>query len=133
MTTGRRAPRPLVRPFVETGGRARPEAGQERFGLERITLLYAVDPVGTEHAEVPPGLSDKEEQALTMLRAGALSLAETASYLELPVSLTKVVVADLISAGHLKARPPIPVAAQHDADLLRRVLHGLRGAKSAAG
>jgi hypothetical protein len=116
-----------VRPFVETGGRAKPEAAQERFGLERITLLYAV---GTE---VPPGLSDKEQQTLTMLQGGALSLIETASYLELPVSLTKVVVADLITAGHLKARPPIPVAAQHDTDLLRRVLDGLRGAKSAAG
>lgn len=124
--TGGRASRPLVRPYVETGGRAR----TDRYTLERITLLHRV---AEETPPVPHGLSDKESEALELLRAGALSLVETASFLGLPVSLSKVVLADLIAAGWIKARPPAPQAAQHDPELLRKVLDGLRRAKSAPG
>ncbi|MFF2527063.1 DUF742 domain-containing protein [Streptomyces liangshanensis] len=120
--TPERASRPLVRPYVETGGRAR----ADRCALERITLLHRVG------GDVPRGLSDKQREAMELLRAGALSLVETASYLRLPVSLSKVVLADLIAAGCLKARPPAPLAAQHDPEMLRKVLDGLRRAKSSS-
>jgi len=125
MNPGRRALRPLVRPYVETGGRARPTPLQERYGLERMTMLHAV-------AMGPPApqLTDAQRSALELLQAGALSLVETATYMSLPVSVAKVVAADLIEAGLVKGRPPIPQAAPPSIDLLERLANGLKGLKS---
>lgn len=119
MTAGR-VPRPLVRPYVETDGKAR----TDRYSLERITLLHRVSD------EVPSGLSDKQREAMDLLGGGALTLVETASCLRMPVSLSKVVLADLIASGCVLARPPVPQAARHDPDLLRKVLDALQRAKS---
>lgn len=58
--------------------------------------------------------------------AWALSLAEVAGHLELPVSVTKVLVADLMDSGHLVTRAPIPSAGPSDTGILQEVLDGLR-------
>jgi hypothetical protein len=49
-----------------------------------------------------------------------------AGHLELPVSVTKILIADLMDSGHLVTRAPIPAARLSDARILREVLDGLR-------
>ncbi|MGW7263801.1 DUF742 domain-containing protein [Streptomyces sp. NPDC054842] len=115
--TGRRpAVDPLVRVYVVTGGRSRPT----RNTLDPDTLLVGVD----DAPGVPAG---PEERALAeLLRAGPLSVAEAAGELELPVSVTKVLVADLVDSGHLVTRAPVPAARPPDPQVLREVLDALR-------
>jgi hypothetical protein len=142
MNPGRqdRAPR-LVRPYTVTGGRASPT----RNTLDLITI------VRSRHVPAPPaplpeeGLSPEQERVVSLCEGGDLTVAEIASWLALPVSVTKVVVSDLIDSGHVTARSPLspppppptadgrpadaptPVYAQRtDAPLLEKVLDGLR-------
>jgi hypothetical protein len=114
---GRRHGERLVRSYVVTDGRSHPS----RNTLDLVTLLIAA--VG------PPlvGLSPEKRLLIELCRPGALSLAEVAAHLELPVSVTKVLVADLMDSGHLVTRAPIPSAGpQSDTRILQEVLDGLR-------
>jgi Protein of unknown function (DUF742) len=61
-----------------------------------------------------------------LCRGGALSVAEVAGHLEIPVSVTKVLLGDLVDSGHVVARSPIPSAELPDIQLLQEVLDGLR-------
>ncbi|MGW1838752.1 DUF742 domain-containing protein [Streptomyces sp. BBFR2] len=118
--TPRQNGRRLVPAYLATGGRARPS----RNTLDRLTLLHGVDAPPTSE------LRPEERRILELLRPGALSLAEVAAHLRLPVSVVKVLVADLVDAGRLHARVPIPEAEQFDRQILERVLDGLRSLKS---
>ncbi|KOG48968.1 RNA polymerase subunit sigma-24, partial [Streptomyces varsoviensis] len=40
-------------------------------------------------------------------------------------AVVRVLLADLIDWGHIRARPPVPVAEHADMDVLRKVLDGL--------
>ncbi|GAB2908235.1 MULTISPECIES: DUF742 domain-containing protein [Streptomyces] len=125
-------PRPggrLVRSYVVTDGRARPT----RNTLDLITLLTAAD-------DLPPtGLTPEKRRVTELCRHGALSLGEVAGHLGLPVSVTKVLVADLMDSGHITTRAPSPgssypdeqgehppTARRFDAAILQEVLDGLR-------
>ncbi|WP_167455663.1 DUF742 domain-containing protein [Streptomyces populi] len=114
---GRRPGERLVRSYVVTGGRSQPSCDT----LDLVTLLIAAD-------GPPPTAPDPEKRRLMELcRPGALSLAEVAGHLELPVSVTRVLVADLMDSGHLVTRAPVPSAGPpSDARFLREVLDGLR-------
>jgi hypothetical protein len=117
MTPPRRRPgERLVRSYVVTDGRSHPS----RNTLDLVTLLIAV--VG------PPltGLSPEKRRLTELCRPGALSVAEVAAHLALPVSVTKVLVADLMDSGHLVTRAPIPSAGPFDTRILQEVLDGLR-------
>ncbi|GBQ02429.1 DUF742 domain-containing protein [Streptomyces spongiicola] len=112
-------PRPsgrLVRPYVVTEGRAHPS----RSTLDLVTLLIAAD------GPSPSGLGPEKRRLTELCRPGALSVAEVAGYLSLPVSVTKVLVADLMDSGHIVALAPIPAALPSDARILKEVLDGLR-------
>ncbi|WP_405719666.1 DUF742 domain-containing protein [Streptomyces sp. NBC_01537] len=115
MTAGRGGRR-LVPSYLATGGRARPS----RNTLDQLSVINAASGV------VPEGLDPPQLRLLELLAGGALSLAEAAAYLRLPVSVTKVLVSDLVDAGHLIARAPIPAAQKHDRQILERLLSGLR-------
>lgn len=108
--------RRLVPAYMATGGRAQPS----RNTLDRLTLLSAAS------SRLPDRLPPAERQLAVLVAGGALSLAEAAAYLSLPVSVVRVLVADLVDAGFLRARAPIPLAEQHDQKFLERVLDGLR-------
>jgi hypothetical protein len=121
-----------VRPYVVTGGRARPS----RNTIRPETLLIATG------AERPlPVSASSEERALLRMCRHLLSLVEAAVHLQLPVSVVSVVACDLIDAGYLAMRastddlPPGAARARPgspDMQLLQEVLDGLRRLGEAA-
>lgn len=111
-----------VRPYVLTGGRARP---RRRLAVE--TLLETVDAEGTQ---LPPTAS-RHEQMLWRLCRYRLSVAETAAHLGLPVSVVMILACDLIDAGYLTTRSQAPQAQLPDVHILQEVLDGLRRQLSA--
>lgn len=116
MTPRRRPAERLVRSYVVTGGRSHPT----RNTLDLVTLL-----IGT--GDLPlSGLTPEARRVTELCRPGALSLAEVAGRLSLPVSVTKVLVADLMDSGHIVTRAPVPAARPSDARILQEVLDGLR-------
>ncbi|KUJ64541.1 hypothetical protein ACZ90_58400 [Streptomyces albus subsp. albus] len=115
-----RESRPFVPAFMALGGRTEPS----RSTLDALTLLSAaVD-------RVPYGLDPPRHRIAQLLCGGPLSLAEVAAYVRLPVGVAKMLVSDLVDRGHLRARAPIPPAAQQDTWLLERVLSGLRAIRA---
>ncbi|UUU30132.1 DUF742 domain-containing protein [Streptomyces sp. CA-210063] len=124
-------PRPegrLVRSYVVTDGRAHPT----RNTLDLVTLLIGATDLSLS------GLNPEKRRMMELCRHGALSLAEVAGHLRLPVSVTKVLVADLMDSGHIVTRAPAPTiewthaggppsaARPSDARILQEVLDGLR-------
>ncbi|SNQ49772.1 conserved hypothetical protein [Frankia canadensis] len=105
-----------IRPYVLTGGQARPS----RNTVRPETLLVA-----NADASLPPSAT-RQHRSLVQLCRGMLSLAEAAAHLKIPVSVAAVMVSDLVDTGHLAVRT---VGADPDTpnhELLERVLHGLR-------
>ena len=106
-----------LRPYVLTGGRARPT--RNTIGVD--TLFIAVEPA----QPLPVGASRQERALLAMFR-GLLSLVEAAARLKLPVSVVRVLASDLVDSGHLTARAGSPQTTSPDTHLLLEVLDGLR-------
>lgn len=116
MTPPRRREKGLVRAYVVTDGRAHPT----RNTLDIVTLVHAV-------ADRPPtGLTPERRAVTELCRGGALAVAEVAGHLGLPISVTKVLVSDLIDSGHIIARAAPSRAKTYDVQLLQEVLDGLR-------
>ncbi|MGI8332499.1 DUF742 domain-containing protein [Actinomadura scrupuli] len=113
-----RPPRPeraLVRPHVVTGGRARPT----RNVFDLVTLVVAT-------GERTSDLTPEKRRIMELCRGGTLSVAEIAGHLALPVSVTKVLLSDLMDEGRLGTRTPAPAVQTPDIRLLQEVLDGLR-------
>lgn len=116
MRPQRRRGQGLVRAYVVTDGRAHPT----RTTLDIVTLVNAA-------ASGPlSGLTPEQRAVTELCRGGALSVAEVAGHLGLPLSVTKVLISDLIDSGHIIARAAIPQAELPAAQLLQEVLNGLR-------
>ncbi|MFD9129266.1 DUF742 domain-containing protein [Kitasatospora sp. NPDC059571] len=108
--------RRMVPAYLVTGGRSKPG----RTALDRLTVLHAAG------SEPPDGLDPEHRSLWALLRDGALTLVEAAAHLRLPVSATRFLAADLVEAGLLRARTPVPRAQQIDRALVERLLVGLR-------
>lgn len=115
MTPPRRE-RGLVRPYVVTGGRAYPT----RNTFDLVTLVIA------QHDRPLVDLGPEQRRLVELCRGGALSVAEVAGHLGLAVSVTKVLLGDLVDSGHIVTRAPIPEAQLPESQLLQEVLDGLR-------
>ena len=123
----------MVRPYTITRGRTAPE----RDDLTLITVLTtAQDGPRAEFgrtgfdrtARTPRGLQPEHRVILDRCRRPA-AVAEVAADLNLPVSVTKILLGDLIAQGLLLARAPLSVAVAGggvDLGLLRAVREGLR-------
>jgi len=120
MTRPPRDHRRLVPAYLATTGRTRPT----RNTLDRLTVLHGPAAPSTD------GLRPEQRRLLELLQPGALSLAEAAAYVRLPVSVVKVLVADLVDVGLLMARAPVPDAELPERQILEKVLDGLRTLKS---
>ncbi|WP_155054174.1 DUF742 domain-containing protein [Streptomyces blattellae] len=120
MSAPRRATDPsgLERYYVVTRGRSGP--GGPASSLDVATLIVSLSaPV--------PGMQHEHEDILRRCR-DPLSVAELGAHLGLPFNILAVLLADLLEAGRVEARDPIPA---HDAGrgpdlaLLEEVLSGL--------
>ncbi|MBG0825681.1 DUF742 domain-containing protein [Planomonospora sp. ID91781] len=117
--TGARRDSDLVRPYVVTGGRAHP-----RIPFDLVTLVVTVADAPASRGD--PAIGPEKRRMLALCRGGALSVAEIAAHLALPVSITKVLLGDLVDAGLVATRPPASTAQGPDIQLLQEVLDGLR-------
>lgn len=95
----------LVRPYTITGGRTT----SERDDLTLITLLTAISEVSSETGNDRRRMQP-EHRTIIALCKRPLAVAEVASALNLPVSVTKILIGDLVEAGQLRARPPLAFA-----------------------
>jgi hypothetical protein len=115
---------PLVRPYTITSGRTTPE----RDNLTLITLVTAMSGLD---AAAGHGLRrmQPEHRAILALCQRPLAVAEVASAMGLPVSVSKILIGDLIEAGQMRARPPLAfahAAGFTDMTILEAVRDGLR-------
>lgn len=110
MTGPRRDP-DLVRAYVRTGGRSRATRD-----LDLVSLIVAAK-------EAAPGASPDARRVIALCRS-ALSIAEIAAHLDLPPSVVKIVVSDLLDSGHVVT--PKPAKDLPELSLLEEVLNGLR-------
>ncbi|MFG2617716.1 DUF742 domain-containing protein [Streptomyces sp. NPDC048507] len=112
---------PLVRPYAVTGGRTKPGPHGVRFDL---IALVVVDPAAAAGEE---SLLGPEHRALLGLcRDETQSVAELAADADLPVGVVRVLLGDLLEAGHVKVSRPVPPARLPDERILREVIEGLR-------
>lgn len=109
--------RALVRPYVVTGGRAHPSGKV----LDHATLIRVVRS-GDDR------LGPEQRRLMALCQGGQLSVAEVAAYLVLPLTVTKVLLSDLIDSGHIVADESMALtqAQRPDPQLLEEVLRGLR-------
>jgi len=114
----------LVRPYTITGGRTAPE----RDDLTLITVMTAVSDALMETGRGQRRLQPEHRTILALCRR-PLAVAEIASALDLPVSVAKILLGDLIESGLLRARPPLAFAQASglpDITILEAVRDGLR-------
>ncbi|NED16539.1 DUF742 domain-containing protein [Streptomyces sp. SID9124] len=97
----------MVRPYTITHGRTAPE----RDDLTLITVLTtADDPRDAHGAAVRPGRLQPEHRLILERCRRPAAVAEVSAGLDLPVSVTKILLADLVASGLLIARAPLSVA-----------------------
>ncbi|MET8749082.1 DUF742 domain-containing protein [Streptomyces sp. NPDC059104] len=113
---------PLVRPYAMTGGRTKPGPHGVRFDL---IALVVVDPAAEGTGE--EALLGPEHRALLgRCRDETQSVAELAADADLPVGVVRVLLGDLLEAGHVKVSRPVPPARLPEMRILREVIEGLR-------
>ncbi|MBL1067506.1 DUF742 domain-containing protein [Streptomyces sp. 7-21] len=103
--------------YTLTGGRSRP--GSNAFDL--VTLVVS-------ESEPSPGMQSEHVKILRMCRYPT-AVVEIAAELGLPVSITKILLSDLLDMGMITARHPqtaANAARLPDPQLLEQVLVGLR-------
>jgi hypothetical protein len=119
------ADEPLVRPYTITGGRT--TAGRDDLTL--ITLITAQTTSGADTTAERHTLQPEHRTVLRLCARRPVAVAEIAAELDLPVSVTKILIGDLIESGRVRARPPLAFAqngALPDMTLLEAVRNGLR-------
>ncbi|MFJ9211874.1 multi-component regulatory system-3 [Streptomyces sp. L-9-10] len=104
----------LIRPYAVSGGRTRPTTALDLLTLVISTGSGPQTHLGPEHAHA------------VGLCQGPTSVAEVAAHLRLPVTVTKVLLSDLVDCGAITARPPHTFDHPTDRFLLEAVLDGLR-------
>ena len=109
---------PLVRLYAVTAGRARVSSEQR---LDLMTVIHALPDTGHD-----PVLSPEQAAILRLCRPRPHPVADIASDSELPLTVVRVLLSDLLAMGLIRATPPVPPARLPDARILRRVIDGLR-------
>ncbi|MGW0183184.1 DUF742 domain-containing protein [Nocardia sp. NPDC003345] len=109
---------PVVRLYALTRGRGR----SRRSELTLDTMV-----VDTE-AGLAPRRSAPEYVAIVRLCRTPQSVAEISAHIQVPLTLTKVLVGDLIEDGRLAVRAPMQTTDDHaDLGLLKTIANSLRG------
>jgi len=110
---------PVVRPYALTQGRTRP-AGEAFDLVATVTATSA-------RVMVSGGLGPEHISVLQLARAPS-TVVDIASDVDLPLGVVRILLADLRELGLVIIQAPVPIKArQVDKNMLREVLHGLRG------
>src|SRR5690625_3787955 len=107
---------PLVRPYTMTGGRTRAQGET----LDMISIVVAT------RASVDLGALEPEHATILRLCRAPISVAELSALLDIPMTLVKVLLGDLITKGDVLTREPIPAADLPQMNVLHAVLDGIR-------
>ncbi|MFF8842097.1 DUF742 domain-containing protein [Streptomyces sp. NPDC015127] len=113
---------PLVRPYAMTGGRTEPGPGHVRFDLIALVVVDD-DAPGSDDVSL---LGPEHRTLLALCRCETQSVAELAADADLPVGVVRVLLGDLLAAGHVKVSRPVPPAQLPEERILREVIEGLR-------
>jgi uncharacterized protein DUF742 len=118
----------LVRSFVLTGGRAQPTGTADE--LDVVTMVTAV-PGGPGN-----GLQPEHLRVIDLCRGGYLSVIEVAGHIGQPLTITRILLGDLLDSGLLSVKTdqtdsgtPPAAGTPSGPDRLRtleRMLHGLQ-------
>jgi hypothetical protein len=104
-----------VRPYLLTGGRARPDSGLE------IEAQVVTTPAGEDALE----RYRYEQREIVLLCREPLAVAEIAARLSLHLGVARVLVGDLVACGHLAARRP-DRGLHRNVAIIERVIRGLQ-------
>jgi len=107
---------PIVRPYALTAGRTRPSGAT----IDLIALVTTVRGAARKHLDLEP-----EHLRLLKLCRLPVSVAELASDLDLPVSVVRILLADLRDQGLVGIHQPAPVGFS-DLRVLKEVADALR-------
>ncbi len=108
---------PVVRPYTVTGGRARPVTGSLDL-LSYVEALYAPE---ADLVNLQP-----EHRSILSLTRTALSLAEIAAHVDLPVGVVRVLIGDLVQANLVSTFSSGTAVNPPDESTLQAVIDGLR-------
>ncbi|MBW0117905.1 DUF742 domain-containing protein [Pseudonocardia abyssalis] len=106
----------VVPVYAITRGRTRSVEGRD---MPVETLVTAI-------ADVLPGGLDPEYRTAVELAARPVSIAEVGAALGVPIGVARVVVSDLVGAGHLAVHLPPTGEGGPVPAVLERLLEGLR-------
>src|SRR5699024_10538073 len=108
---------PLVRPYTMTRGRTRPRDGTAR--LDMITIVIAAHDPGS-------GSWEPEQEGILRLCRRPMAVAGRPARLDLPPTVVKVLLSDLVADGDVRTRAAVPVARLPEKKILQAVLDGIR-------
>jgi hypothetical protein len=108
---------PVVRPYTLTGGRSRPITGGVSL-LTHVEALYAPD---ADLINLQP-----EHVAILNMTRTALSMAEIAARLDLPVGVVRVLIGDLLHENLVSTFESETTINPPDENILQAVIDGLR-------
>lgn len=107
----------MVRLYALTKGRAR----SYREFIDIIALVIA-----NTVPEREMTLSPEQAGILRLCQGTPVSVAEISARCELPLSVVRVLLTDLLDAGHIRVARPAPPRDLSNQNLLRDVIDGLR-------
>jgi hypothetical protein len=108
---------PVVRPYTMTGGRSRPVTS----GLSLLTYVEALYAPEADLIHLQP-----EHRSILVMTRTALSIAEIAGRLDLPVGVVRVLVGDLLQASLVSTFDSDASINPPDESILQAVIDGLR-------
>ena len=109
---------PLVRPYTVTRGRTRPASEHH---IDLMSQVTALDLDGSE-----PPLDHARSSLLELVRRGPRPVAEIAADADLPLTVVRVLLADLVEAGLIRVSAPVTHEGLDDPGLLREIVDRLR-------
>jgi len=110
---------PVVRPYALTGGRT-------RHSGDAFDLVATVTATQVRVADLG-GLGPEHFSVLQLAQVPA-TVVDIASDVDLPLGVVRILLADLRELGLVLIQAPVSMKArQVDRNMLREVLHGLRG------
>ncbi|MGW0433545.1 DUF742 domain-containing protein [Micromonospora sp. NPDC003197] len=108
---------PVVRPYAMTRGRTKPASGS----FDLISLVVATRSAPSHEVGLGP-----EHLAIVGLCQRALSVAEVAAHLNLPLGTVRVFLGDLLERHLVQLCNPRPTATLPDDSVFEAVINGLR-------